>query len=77
MQQYFDKTISKYWCGFRKAFNAQHYLITMIENPRENVDKGDGFGALLTDLSKTFDCLPRELIIARLHPYDSNMKSLI
>ena len=49
----------------------------MIENPRENVDKGDGFGALLTDLSKTIDCLPRELIIARLHPYDSNMKSLI
>ena len=48
MLQYFDKIISKYWCGFRKAFNAQHYLITMIENPRENVDKGDGFGALLT-----------------------------
>ena len=28
---YFDNLLSKYQCGFRKAFNAQHCLVSMIE----------------------------------------------
>ena len=31
MYPYFNKLFSKFQCGFRKAFNAQHCLITMIE----------------------------------------------
>ena len=38
-----------------ESFNAQHYLISMIEIRKRSVD-GDGqAGALLTDLSKFFD----------------------
>ena len=33
------------------------------------VDKARVFGALLTDLSKVFDCLDRELIIRKLNAY--------
>lgn len=32
--------------------------------------------ALLTDLLKAFDCLPHDLIIAKLHPYYVSMPSL-
>ena len=28
---YFDRLFSKFQCGFRKGFNAQHYLLVMIE----------------------------------------------
>ena len=32
-------------------------------------DNGEIFGALLTDLSKGFDCLDHELLIAKLNGY--------
>ena len=36
-----------------------------------------GFGALLTNLSRTFDCLSLELLIAKLHAYGSDKRSIV
>ena len=57
--------LSKYKCGFRRGFSAQNCLLTMLEKWKSSVDKGKAFGVLLTDLSKAFDCLSHELIIAK------------
>ena len=47
----------------------------MIEKLRNSMDQGKFFEALLTDLSKTFDCLPHELLAAKLSAYDFDNKS--
>ena len=48
----------------------------MLEHWKSMVDKGKLFGALLTDLSKAFDCLSLEIIIAKLNAYGSNLAAL-
>ena len=69
MHTYFDIILSKYQCQFRKGFNAQHCHASMIEKWKESVDNGGVFGALVTDISKSFDCLNHELLIAKLDAY--------
>ena len=51
-------------------------MISLIEKWEKSVDNGGAFGALLTDLSKAFDCLPHELLIAKLDAYGFDKSSL-
>ena len=73
---YFEHIFSRYQCGFRKGYSAQHYLLAMIEKWKKIVDDGGVFGALLTDLSKAFDCIPHDLIIAKLKAYSFHIDAL-
>ena len=63
-------------CGFRKKYSTQHALIAMIKKGRKILDKSGTFGALLTDLSKVFDCMTRDLLIAKLHALNFDMNAL-
>ena len=56
--------------------SAQDCLLAMLEHWRLAVDKEKVFEALLTDLSKGFDCLSNKLIIAKLKGYRFNLAAL-
>ena len=73
---YFEEILSKCQCGFRKGFNTQHCLPLMLEKWKRAVDNNKVFGVLLTDLSKAFDFISHDLLIAKLNAYGLSLSAL-
>ena len=73
---YFDKIFSRCQCGFRKGFSTQHILLTMIEKMKISRDNKQFCAAILTDLSKAFDCIPYDLLIAKFNAYGFDQVAL-
>ena len=48
----------------------------MIEKWRQSLSSGGQAAAVLTDLSKAFDCIDHELLIAKLNTYGFDNSSL-
>ena len=67
--------LSPYLCGYRKGFSTQ-FLISPIEKWRKYLDNKGYTGAVLMDLSKAFDTINHELLIAKLHAYGFSKDSL-
>ena len=53
----------------QEGYSTQDRLLAMVVNCKNVLDQGKKYGALLTDLSKAFDCLPHDLIVVKLHAY--------
>ena len=73
---FFDNTFSNQQYGFQKGYSTRHGLRVMLETWKRSVDKGKVFGALLTDLSKAFDCIDHELLTAKLNAYGVSLTAL-
>ena len=73
---YMNEYLSPYLCGYRKGFSAQTALSFLIEKWKKIIDKGYG-AAILMDLSKAFDTINHELLIAKLHAYGFTRESLL
>ena len=76
MYEVFNNIFSNNLCGFRKAHSTQHCLLFMFENLRKFSDKGLKTGILMTDLSKAFDSISRELLVAKLNAYGFSKTSV-
>ena len=66
---YIQKFLSPFLCGYRKGFSPQYALLSLLEKWRISLDKKGFGGAILMDLSKAFDTLNHDLLIAKLHAY--------
>ena len=74
--QNIDNILSRHEMGYQKGCNSQHSLIEMFENWKKNLDKRGKCGTLFVDLSKAFDCLQHDLLLATLKAYGFDYKSL-
>ena len=75
--KYIETFLSKYLCGYRKGYSVQHALIALLEKLRIQLDKRGYGGAILMDLSKAFDTLNHDLLIAKLHAYGFSKSALV
>ena len=76
MSQFFESTLSNQQCDFLRSLNTQQCLLVLLEKWKRSVDRGKAFGALLTDLSKAFDCLDNELLMAKRNAYGFGLLAL-
>ena len=76
INSFVSNLLSKFLCGYRKNYNSQYALLFMIEKWKAMLDKGGFAGAVLMDLSKAFDTINHELLIAKLRAYGFSFKAL-
>ena len=72
-----DKSLSVFIAAYRERYSTQHVLIRLIEEWRSRLDNDYVVGAILMDLSKAFDCIPHDLLIAKLAAYGLDKNSLV
>ena len=76
LTDFLNPRFSKFLCGFRKNYSTESALLNMIRNWQNSLSNSNKIGAILMDLSKAFDCLPHDLLVAKLHAYGMGSKSL-
>ena len=59
----------KYMCAYREGHSTQHLFIKLIDRWRKCPDKSGIVGTIRMDLSKAFESLPHNLLIANIDSY--------
>ena len=76
LYDYIEHFLNQLLCGFRKAHSTQHALFRLLQKWQKELDSGGFIGIILMDLSKAYDCLPHDLLIAKLEAYGLDNDSL-
>ena len=69
LSSYAESFLSKFISAYRKSYSSNHVLLRLIENWKKSLDNKNFVGTVLMDLSKAFDCVPHDLLVAKLHAY--------
>ena len=77
MSLHADRFLSPYDCGYRKGFSTQQALMPLLEKWKIALDRKGYIDAVLMGLSKAFDTLNHDLLIAKLHAYGFSKECLI
>ena len=68
---YMNNFLNELLCGFRKAHSTQHALFKLLQAWQKELDNSG-----LMDLSIAADCLPHDLLMAKLWAYGLDRSSL-
>ena len=66
---YAETLLSTFISAYKKSPGSNHVLLRLIENWKKSRDNKNFVGTVLIDLSKAFDCIPHDLLNAKLHAY--------
>ena len=69
IEKFAEKILSPELYGFRKGHSTHHALLNLLKSWQKTLDKSGAIGAVPMDLSRAYDCLPHDLLIAKLAGY--------
>ena len=75
--EHMHEFLSPYLFAYIKERGPQYCLLMMTEMWKKALDEKKVGGAILTDLSKAFDCLSHDLLIAKLEAYGFERTALL
>ena len=73
---FINSFLSEYMAAYRNKYSTNHVLLRLIGNWKKALDEKFLVGTVLTDLSKAFDCIPHNLLVAKLHAYGFSQKTV-
>ena len=73
---FINSFLSEYMVAYRKKYSTNHVLIRLIRNWKKALDEKFLVGTVLMDLSKAFDCISQDLLIAKLHAHGFSLKAV-
>ena len=76
LYEYLNNYLNDLLCGFCKAHLIQNVLPRLIQPLKKGLDISGLVGTIIMDFSKAYDCLPHDLLIAKLDPHDLDKPSL-
>ena len=76
LHDYIENFLNQLLCGFRKAHSTQHALFRLIQSWQKELDESGFVGTILMDLSKAYDCLPHDLMVAKPEAYSISKEGL-
>ena len=76
LTNYVNTFLSRFISAYRKSFSTNHVLIRLIENWKKSLDEKKFVGAVLMDLSKAFDSIPHDLLIAKMYAYGFSINAV-
>jgi len=76
IEPFLNTWLSKLLCGFRKGLNPQYAILNMLRDWQKCLNNSGKVGTILMDLSKAFDCLPHDLLIAKMAAYGFGKRTL-
>ena len=56
-------------CSFRKAHSTQQALFRLLQSRQRGLNNSGCVCGILMDLCKAYDCMPQDLLIAKLEEY--------
>ena len=76
LSNFTDKILSKFVSAYRKPYSSKRVLLKLTEEWKKSLDDKNIIGAVLMDLSKAFDCIPHDLLMAKLYAYGLYMDAI-